>query len=82
MSFTNPTLPSALLVDDTAWKEWSRILHNPSKMQHAHSTSVHPKLIGLLWLKGNLVHLGHLVFVHGRRATMAIKMSELLGERR
>jgi hypothetical protein len=27
MSFTNPTLPSALVVDDTAWNTWSRILH-------------------------------------------------------
>ena len=38
--------------------------------------------VGLLWLKGNLVQSGHLDFVRGRQATMIIRMSEWLGDRR
>jgi hypothetical protein len=42
----------------------------------------HPHLVGLLWLKCRLVHSGHLDFVRGRQATVVIRMSELLGDRR
>ena len=39
-------------------------------------------LVGFFWLKGNLVHSGHLDIVRGRQATVVIRMSELLGDRR
>src|SRR5215216_7429831 len=40
------------------------------------------QLKGLLWLKSNLVHSGHLDSVRGRQAIVTIRMSELLGDRR
>ena len=51
-------------------------------MQHARHAAIHPKHIGLLWRKGNLVHSGHLDLVRERQATVVIRMSELLGDRR
>jgi hypothetical protein len=41
-----------------------------------------PHRVWLLWLKGNLVLSGHLDLVRGRQATVVIRMSELLGDRR
>src|ERR671930_316877 len=49
---------------------------------HASTAAIRPKLIELLWLKGNLVHSGHLDYVRGRQATVAMRVSELLGIRR
>ena len=43
------------------------------------TTAIRAKRIGLLWIKGNLVHSGHLDFVRGRQATVVIRVSELLG---
>jgi hypothetical protein len=45
-------------------------------------TAIRAKRIGLLWIKGNHVHSGHLDFVRGRQATVVIRVSELLGIRR
>ena len=49
---------------------------------NAPTVAIRPHLVGLLWRKGNLVHSGHLDFVRGRQATVVIRMSELLGDRR
>ena len=47
---------------------------------NAYTTALRAKRKGLPWLKGNLVHSGHLDFVRGRQATVVIRVSELLGD--
>jgi hypothetical protein len=47
---------------------------------NTYTIPIRAKRIGLLWIKGKLVHSGHLDFVRGRQATVVIRVSELLGD--